>query len=201
MIKVNLIAAMDRNRNIGLNGDMPWGKTMQSDLQRFKELTTDKAIVMGRKTYESIGRPLPNRLNIVITRNPKYDPPELRVPLEMSVGPFRKRWDEELGALLTYQDTEMLPYQTVSMSPQQAVTVASLFGYKEVFVIGGAQVYEEFLPYADRIYLTKVCANLEGDTQFPSITGHWNITKSDVVHHEGDSYPSQYITYDRVEGG
>jgi dihydrofolate reductase len=197
VIKINLIAAMDRNRNIGLNDDMPWGKTMPSDLRRFKEITTGGAIVMGRKTYESIGRPLPDRLNIVMTRNVKYDPPELRVMKDMPVNMFSK-WNEESGSLDLVSDYEPQSVQTVSVNAQQAVTVASLFGHEEVFVIGGAQIYQEFMPYADKIYITKILANLEGDTKFPSIVGNWNIHQEPLIRQTGDKYGSQYITYERV---
>jgi dihydrofolate reductase len=196
MIKVNLIVAMDRNRNIGFNDDMPWGKEMKADLKRFKDLTTGKAVVMGRKTYETIGKPLPNRLNIVMTRNPKWNRPELWVPLKQP-GQMYSRWNEENGSLDLVSDWEEKPYQCIAMAPQVAANMAGLFKHDEIFVIGGAQIYEEFMPYADKIYLTKVCAHLEGDTKFPSLMGSWKIEQEPVVHQEGDKYPSQYITYTR----
>lgn len=196
-VRVSLIAAMDCNRYIGLNGDMPWGKSMKADLRRFKQLTTGKAVVMGRKTYESIGRPLPDRLNIVMTRNAKYDPPELRVPLKMPVGPFKKRWCQERGTLDTHQDIEEVPYQTASLSATQAVTTASLFGYDEVFVIGGAQIYQEFLPYADRIYLTNIHGYFQGDTSFPSITGNWVVEGRRYEKDEDNPYSYTFKTYTR----
>lgn len=165
MVRINLIAGMDRNRNIGFNGDMPWGKTMKSDLERFKELTSNKMIVMGRKTFESLPGILPFRAHIVLTNQ------------DLSIrSPF----------VTTYKSVE-------------DVLKLIAFEDEEVFIIGGAQVYEQFLPHADRIYITKICASLEGDTQFPSIVGRWNITKGEVIHPEGDGYPSQYITYDRVK--
>ena len=198
-VKINLIAAMDRNRYIGNKGDMPWSTSMKADLKRFKELTKGKAVIMGRKTYESIGRPLPDRLNIVITRNSHYDPPELRVPFMMPMGPFKTKWSEEDKCFYSYMENKEVPYQTVSLNAQAAVDVAHLFGYKEVFVIGGAQIYQEFMPYADRIYLTKIHGNFEGDTSFPSIIGKWKyIGKEQHKADENNPYGYTFTTMEKV---
>jgi dihydrofolate reductase len=159
---ISLITAMDRNRNIGLNGDMPWGKEMKADLRRFKELTNGKPVIMGMKTYNSLPiKPLPNRKNIVLTRDPRV-----------------KMWG---------------PY--LARSVEEALAAAGT--EKEVFIIGGAQIYEQFLPYADKIYVTKVLAHLEGDTKFPAITGAWDIAQGGLFYHPDDKYGSQYITYTR----
>lgn len=195
-VKINLIVAFDLARNIGYQGDMPWGKTMKADLKRFKELTYGKAVVMGRKTYESIGRPLPDRLNIVMTRDVKYDPPELRVPFKMP-GKMYSKWEEETGTLDLVSDLEDVMYQTVSITSEQAVTTASLFKYDELFVIGGAEIYQEFMPYADKIYVTKIHELFDGDVKFPSLVGEWDIAYSPKTLREGDKYPTEYITYTR----
>jgi dihydrofolate reductase len=169
---------MDRNRNIGLDGDMPWGKEMKSDLRRFKELTTGKVVVMGRKTYESIGRPLPNRNNVILSRD---------ASLAVDI---RGKKMVEMNPL--YADTTVVP------SIEEFFQLAKLAPEQEFFIIGGAQIYEQFLPYADKIYITKVLAHLEGDTKFPTITGTWKTHYGDVLQADDDKYPSQYITFERA---
>jgi dihydrofolate reductase len=164
---ISLIAAMDRNRNIGLNGDMPWGKEMKSDLRRFKELTEGHLIIMGRKTFESLPGVLPKRHHIVVTSDKSY-----------LKGTFH-------------------PTVHVVHDIETAVHIARMEEDEESFVIGGAQIYEQFLPYADKIYLTKILANLEGDTKFPCITGSWDIAQGMLFHKEGEPYGTQYITYTR----
>jgi dihydrofolate reductase len=163
---ISLIAAMDRNRNIGLNGDMPWGKEMKADLKRFKDLTDGKTIIMGRKTFESLPSypyGLPNRKNIIISR------------------------DEALR--------HSHPDNVLSL--EEAVEIAKSSD-DEVFIIGGAEIYEQFLPYADKIYITKVLAHLEGDTKFPTITGTWKTHYGALFQADDDKYPSQYITFERA---
>lgn len=160
---ISLIAAMDRNRNIGLNGDMPWGSTMKSDLARFKELTMDKTIVMGRKTFESLPGILPFRAHVVLTR----------------------------------QDLAVRsPFVTMYKSVEDVLKLIEFEG-EETFIIGGAQIYEMFLPYANKIYLTKILANLDGDTKFPTITGNWNISQEPMSRPDGDKYSSQHMVYTR----
>lgn len=160
---ISLIAAMDRNRNIGLNGDMPWGRGVPSDLKRFKEITTGKMIVMGRKTFESLPGILPFRAHVVLTTQ------DLNVD-----SPF----------VSTYNNIE-------------DVLKLIQFEGEEAFIIGGAQIYEQFLPYADKIYMTKILASLNGDTKFPTITGNWSIAQGELVRRDGDKYASQYIMYTR----
>lgn len=124
-----LIAAVARNGAIGQGGSMPWH--LPADLQRFKRTTLGAPIIMGRKTWDSIGRPLPGRRNIVITRNPQWQAPGAETA-------------ESLRAALALAE-----------------------GAEQVFVIGGAQIYAEALPLADRLLLTEIDADFEGDTFFP----------------------------------
>lgn len=126
---VSLAVAMDRRRAIGRDGALPWHIT--EDLRRFKAQTWGKPIVMGRRTWEAIGRPLPGRVNIVITRERDYAAPGCEVV-------------HSLDAAL-----------------------ARVPGAEEVVVIGGGVVYAEALPLADRLYLTLVDAEVDGDTWFP----------------------------------
>ena len=129
--RISIIVAMASNRVIGANGGLPWH--LSSDLKRFKALTMGHHIIMGRKTFESIGRLLPGRTSVVITRNPA--------------------WKFE-GAL-------------VVNSLQRALELAA--DDDEVFVIGGEAVFRDALAVADRILLTEICRDFEGDTYFPQV--------------------------------
>ena len=129
--RLSLIVAMTENRVIGANNTMPWH--LPADLAFFKAKTLGHPVVMGRKTFESLGRPLPGRRNIVVTRNPEY---------------------RATGCELA---------TTVEEALQQASAAA------EIFVIGGAMLFSAALPWAHRIYLTRIHAILEGDTFFPEI--------------------------------
>lgn len=126
---VSIIMAMAENKVIGNNNDLPWD--LPTDLKRFKRLTTGKTIIMGRKCYDSIPakyRPLPNRLNVVVTRDVNFvaEGCEVRHDLHEAINEFNKP-DEEL------------------------------------FVIGGAQIYKETFPIADKIYLTEIIGEVDGD--------------------------------------
>ena len=139
-MKISLIVAASPDNVIGRDGGLPWH--LPEDLQRFKALTMGKPIVMGRLTHESIGRPLPGRRNIVISRRPGY------------------RAD---GC-------------DVVASPEEALRTAG--GADEVMIIGGAAIYRAFLPRADRIYLTRVNADVAGDVHFPALpAGEWTVVE------------------------
>ena len=137
---VSLIVAMSANRVIGREGGIPWH--ISDDMKHFKETTMGKPMVMGRKTWESLGRPLPGRAHIVVSAQPDY---------------------VAEGATVV---------SSVSEGLRLAETMAAATGSDEVMVIGGAQIYREALPHADRIYLTEVHADVEGDTLMPQ----WNGT-------------------------
>ncbi len=141
--RLSIIVAMSRNGVIGKDNAIPW--RLPGELALFKRLTMGHPIVMGRKTWESIGRPLPGRTNLVVTRNPAYAAP---------------------GA-------------TVVPSLDAALTAAS--GATEIFVIGGAQLYAEALPRADRLYLTTVDTEIDGDTRMPAFDRHaWRTVSSEA---------------------
>ncbi len=136
----SFVVAVARNGVIGHTNGLPW--RLPRDLAFFKRLTMGHPIIMGRKTYESIGKPLPGRLNIVVTRSPGFRAPGC----------------------------------TVVSSPEEAYRAAG--GAGEVFVIGGAQLYAAALPSADRIYLTEVESEIEGDTYFPAFDrSRWSETE------------------------
>lgn len=144
---VSLIVAAATNNVIGSDGELPWH--LPDDLRNFKRLTTGKPIVMGRKTHESIGRPLPDRRNVVITRDPDY----------VAAG------------------------CDVVTSPEAAMEL--LHDVAEVMIIGGGQVYGAFLPLADRIYLTRVQAEVDGDVVFPELDeNEWTLLSSNP--HDAD---------------
>jgi dihydrofolate reductase len=159
--RVSLIVAMDRQRVIGHQGRLPWH--LPEDLKRFKALTMGHAMIMGRKTHESIGRLLPGRRSIIVTRQRDYTVP---------------------GALVVHSIEEALK---------------ACAGEDEVFVIGGAEIYREAMPLADRIYLTQINADHPGDTLFPEISSHaWRETKREKSAAAGEPQFA-YVTLERVK--
>ena len=151
---------MSDNRVIGNNNELIW--KLSSDLKRFKQLTTGHPVVMGRKTYESIGKPLPNRRNIIITRNSEY---------------------------------EVEGCETVS-----SLEEALLLTNNDCFIIGGGEIYKQSLEVADKIYLTLVHQDFEGDTQFPELNSEWaKMSRNDFEADEKNEYNYSFIEYDRYE--
>ncbi|TCS44013.1 dihydrofolate reductase [Reinekea marinisedimentorum] len=134
-MRISLIWAMAENRTIGRNNKLPWH--LPNDLKYFKQLTTGKAVIMGRKTYESIGKPLPNRTNIVITRDESYRAEGVHVVTSLD--------------------------QAIELAEASSLVNAS----DEVIVMGGAEIYKLCLPRADRLYITFVHAEVAGDAFFP----------------------------------
>ena len=154
---VTIVAAVARNGVIGVDGGLPWH--LPDDLRRFKALTLGHVLVMGRKTYESIGRPLPGRTTVVVTRNAAWDP-----------------GSEEV---------------VVAPGLEEAVRAATAID-DEVFVVGGAQVYADALPLTDRLELTLVDDEPDGDTTFPAV--EWDDWV-EVGRQQGDDLA--YVTYER----
>ena len=154
---IAIIAAHDRNRVIGRDGRMAWH--IPGEQRRFRELTTGAAVVMGRRTWQEIGRPLPNRLNIVLSGDPAFSAPGCRV----------------------------------ARSLEEAIALADGL---DVYISGGAAVYAQALPLAERLYLTEIDASYPGDAYFP------DFDKSLYVRHL-DEYcpgpvPYSYCTYVRT---
>jgi len=160
---VSLLAAVAANGVIGREGSLPWH--LPADLRHFKALTTGRTVVMGRRTFESIGRPLPNRRSIVITRQ----------------ADFSRKGVLSVNAL--------------------DHALAFCGGEDEVFVIGGAAIYRLAMPLADRLYLTRVHADMAGDVYFPDWSeGQWQLIES--RHHPADDqhvYAMTFETYGRRE--
>ncbi len=151
---------MDEGRLIGAGGKLPW--RLPDDLQHFRALTLGKAVLMGRKTWDSLGRPLSGRENWVLTRDPAFKPDGARV--------FRALDD-----------------------------VLEAARHRELMVIGGAELYAQILPQADRIYLTRVHAKLSGDTWFPEFEpADWReIEREDHVADARHAHAYSFVTLDR----
>ncbi|MEI2383783.1 dihydrofolate reductase [Breoghania sp. JC706] len=166
--KICLIAAVAENGVIGRDNDMPW--KLSSDLKRFKALTLGKPVVMGRKTFESIGRPLPGRPNIVVTRNPDFSAEGIEVV-------------SSLDAALDL-----------------AKRLAAEEEVDEAMVIGGGALYADAIAHADRLYITRVHAAPEGDTRFPEIDpAIWmESARETCVRGERDSADMTFLTYCRA---
>ncbi|WP_418886780.1 type 3 dihydrofolate reductase [Gilliamella apicola] len=158
---LSVIVAMAHNRVIGLNNQMPWH--LPADLAWFKKNTLNKPVIMGRKTFESIGRPLPNRHNIVISRQIES------IDNKISNVSWVKSIDE-------------------------AISLAQKQQPDEVFIIGGGNIYQQVLPLIERLYLTHIDAELQGDTYFPDyLSEQWQVIyQEDHQADEKNSYPYQF---------
>jgi len=148
--RITLVAAVAKNRVIGIEGKLPWH--LPEDLKRFKKLTLGHVLVMGRKTFDSIGRPLPGRTTIVVTRQPDWEPASGPSPQVVRAGGL-----------------------------EEALTKAAAID-PEVFVVGGGEVYAEALPVADAMVLTWVDAEPAGDAFFPEVDwAAWREASSEVI--------------------
>ncbi len=166
-MKVVLVVAVGENNVIGRNGQLPW--RLKSDLAHFRRLTLNKPVVMGRKTYQSIGKPLKDRTNIVITRDPKFSAPGV-----VRAGSFAEALD-------------------------LARTDAQARGTDEIMIIGGRDVFAESLPLADRLEITHVHASPEGDVTFPPIDPKvWrDVSRSEYAGGPEDDTGFAVVTYVR----
>jgi len=155
---LSIIVAMEKNSGIGFENQIPWH--LPADLARFKKLTMGHHLVVGRKTYESIGSILPGRQMIVLSRNPDF---------------------EASGCL-----------RAVSLN--EAISLAEEAGEDELFIIGGAEIYQEALPLTDHLYLTVVQAKTEADTFFPELEeSDWSqICSQDIPADDKNSLPTTF---------
>jgi len=164
-MKISLIVAVSRNGAIGLNNQLPW--YLPEDLKYFKSVTMGKPLIMGRKTFDSIGRPLPGRANIVLTRDPQW----------------------------TSDGVEVV--QSVEQALVAGEIACEAADVDEIMVIGGEQIYRMTIDLADRIYLTQVDADVEGDAFFPDIDlNNWSQTRvklPEII----DKHPYQFLVLDR----
>lgn len=156
---LTIIVATDSQRGIGVNNGLPW--RLPEDLAHFKRTTSGHTIIMGRKTFESIGRPLPNRRNIVITRNTawRHDGIETAASLDAAI---------------------------------------SLAGKAEAFIIGGAAIYAEALPRADKMIVTEISRKFDCDTFFPTIDPRqWQEVAREAYHSSQNEFDFAFVTYQR----
>jgi dihydrofolate reductase len=151
-----IIAAVSENNVIGKDGKLPWH--IPEDLKRFKELTLNHSVVMGRKTFESIGKALPDRINVVVTRDTSYQPVDV----------------------------------VVVHSFEEAIKMCK--NYEKTFVIGGQSVFAEAMPLADRLEITEVHKEVDGDTYFPEFDRNDWVETSREDH---DEY--SFVTYVRAK--
>jgi dihydrofolate reductase len=166
-VKLSMIVAAAQNRVIGRDNALPW--YLPNDLKYFKQTTLGKPIIMGRKTYESIGKPLPGRTNIVITRQTDYQPDGVKV------------------------------VHSVAEARDLAESVCLIDGQEEAMIMGGAEIYTLALPDADRLYLTEVHADVDGDAYFPEYdkTEWQEISREDFSAEGPNPYNYSFVVYDK----
>lgn len=158
-MKIALIAAMAANRIIGRDNQLAWH--LPEDLQYFKRTTLGHHLIMGRKTFASVGRPLPGRTTVIVTRQPDY---------------------KMQGCLIAHSLAEAL-----ELCREQ----------DEVFVAGGAEIYAQALPLADRVYLTELSVAVEGDAVFPELDpAVWQLENRD--EHQGREFSFAFCMYGRI---
>ncbi len=163
-MKISLIVAASENNVIGKDNDLLW--SLPDDLQFFKETTEGHPIILGRKNYEAIGRALPNRRNIIVSRQ---------------------------------EDLEVDGCEVTS-SVEEAIELAKETENEEIFITGGGEIYRLALPLANRIYLTRVHAEIEGDVFFPELSEEeWEeVDRKEHPADEKHEYAFTFLIYDRV---
>jgi dihydrofolate reductase len=165
--KIVIVVAVSLNGVIGRDGGLPW--RLSTDLKRFKALTLGKPVIMGRKTFASIGRPLPGRPNIVVTRDPEFSAEGVSVAASL---------DQALAL---------------------GFAEASALGVDEVCVIGGGDIYRQTINRADTLHVTQVAAMVDGDTFFPDIDPAVfdKVFEEPLPQGEKDSHAMRFMTFRR----
>ena len=165
-MKLSLIVAIAENNCIGIDNKLPW--YLPEDLKYFRRLTTGNIVIMGRKTYESIGKPLPNRSNIVISRNSDFQADGVKIVASI---------DDALKV---------------------AESIAEISDTQEAFIMGGAQIYQQTLPLAQRLYITEVKKTVTGDAFFPSIDfSQWQEIGREAHYYEPQDTHYAFVVYER----
>lgn len=160
---ISAIVAISENNVIGRDGHLPW--RLPADLKYFKSVTTGHHIILGRKNYADIGRPLPDRVNVVLTRNNSFSAP---------------------GCVVAY-------------SLEDALQIAKDAGETECFIVGGAAIYKEALPFCKKLYITRVLASIEGDVQMPSLGEGWVLQSEEKRDaDENNAYPMVFQIFERA---
>ena len=172
--RLSALVAMARNRVIGRNNTLPW--RLLPDLKRFKALTMGHPIIMGRKTFESIGRPLPGRTRIIVTRQPGY---------------------KVKNAIVVNSIAEALQACSISAAEHVLESTAMDRENRENFVIGGAEIFRQTLPICDRLYITEIQRDFEGDTLFPEFNHDEWVEVSREKHVDDNGLEYHFVTLDR----
>jgi dihydrofolate reductase len=168
----SILVAMDHHNHIGSQGDMPWGRSQKDDLKRFREITIGKPVIMGRKTYDSIGKPLAGRTNIVVTRAANELSPVLGVQYAGSI----------------------------ESAIELANEIATRNDDSEFYVIGGGEIYRQALPFTDYLYVTHFLGDFGGDTTFPVIDSkEWEcfVKRPGPMQSDDNPHATEYRTYHR----
>jgi dihydrofolate reductase len=162
---LSAIVAMGENRVIGKDNQLLW--RLPADLKHFKNLTSGHPVLMGRKTYQSIGKPLPDRTNIILTHDSQFSAPDC----------------------------------VVVNSAETAVSMAIELDQDEVFIIGGAEIYKQLLPQTQRLYLTLVHHNFDGDTYFPELlAAEWQeISREKNQADDKNPYDYTFVLMERIK--
>lgn len=165
--EIVIVAAVADNNVIGNLGEMPW--RLRGDLRNFRRITMGKPVIMGRKTFESLGKPLDGRTNIVVSRNTKLE-----------------------------HDNVQVAYSLVEATRLARID-ARKSGAEEICVIGGGEIYQEMMPRASKLYITQVHFKPKGDTRFPDIdVGRWaEVHRERLQRAEGDSADATFIIYEQ----
>ena len=187
------ICAAAENNTIGLQGKLPWN--IPEDLQFFKEKTQRKALIMGRKTFESLGTALPYRLNIIITRNKNL---QSKIHTSIWLDDISRISKEEIKILTTVKKSSpavICPSIKEAMKFCSQNEIHQQYG-KEIFIIGGGEIYKHTLPLIRRIYLTRIHKKYEGDVFYPPIPKDefQEVNRKDC---KGNP-PYSFITYKRI---
>ena len=194
------ITAVSQNQVIGKENRLPWH--IPGDLKFFHDTTKGKALIMGRKTFESLGKPLPGRLNVIVTRDKNYH-------LKTNVTGYLPLW---AGGICQLMGGGTVPPESMEFALQKSLSVvvcASLesagdfcmqkeilqkYG-REIFIIGGGEIYKQSLPWTDRVYLTRIHRDCEGDTFYPEISleEFQEVSRKDTAN----PIPHSFLVYER----
>lgn len=164
--QISIIAVIGQNRELGKDNKLLWH--IPEDLKRFKELTSNHPVIMGRKTFQSIGKLLPNRINIIITRDKNY---------------------QQKDCFITHSLEE-----AIELASDKPAAAKAMAGKKEIFIIGGGQVYKEAINIADKLYLTVVEGTYDADTFFPDYSRFNKV----IYREEGQSNQYHYTFLELV---
>ncbi len=168
---INLIWAQAQNRVIGNHGAMPWH--IPEDLAHFRQITKNSPVIMGRKTWESLPsrfRPLPHRRNIILTRQP--------------------HWGSQ------YTNKEVIKASSIEAAITPQITGS---GVKEVWVVGGGQIYSQYLPLATRIEITEIHASFDGDTRAPELGPEWKEIRR-IPNSSPTGLKFDFVSYLKIQG-